>query len=143
MIIPKLHYPFSGSFPVTFAFGAKSSDEKIKNKFLEWGWVGHIGIDFACPIGTNIIAVSSGSVVQSGINGDYGNSITIKHSWGTSLYAHLSECLCKVGDKIKVGKLIGKSGSSGAAFGSHLHFAIKPLKPDINNGYQGYVNPFP
>ena len=39
--------------------------------------------------------------------------------------------------------MIGLSGSSGAAFGEHLHFAIKPNNPDSNNGYLGFIDPAP
>lgn len=60
---------------------------------------------------------------------------------GNQLLAHLSVCISKAGDKVNAGQLIGKSGSTGSAFGPHLHFSIKPLEPDLNNGYQGYIDP--
>ena len=31
----------------------------------------------------------------------------------------------------------------GAAFGEHLHFAIKPNNPDLTNGYLGFIDPSP
>lgn len=39
-----LRFPFNGEYPVSFAFGATSDNEKIKKKFSERGIVGHNGI---------------------------------------------------------------------------------------------------
>jgi len=141
--IPALHYPFSGSFVVTFSFGAQSDNEEIKKKFQEWGIVGHNGLDFGLTSGTEVFPCDSGKVIQSGDNGDFGTSITIQHSWGQSIYGHLQETKVEEGDEIQVNKVIGLSGSSGAAFGEHLHFAIKPNNPDLNNGYLGFIDPAP
>jgi len=141
--IPVLHFPFSGNIPVTFSFGAQSDNEEIKKKFSEWGIVGHNGLDFGLTTGTEVFSCDSGKVIQSGDNGDFGTSITIQHSWGQSLYAHLSETKVKVDDEIQPNKAIGLSGSSGVAFGEHLHFAIKPNNSDSNNGYLGFIDPAP
>ena len=141
--IPVLHYPFSGNFPVTFAFGLQSDNEEIKKKFQEWGIVGHNGLDFGLSAGNDVFACDVGKIIQSGDNGDFGTSITIQHSWGQSIYAHLQETKVKEGDEIQVNKVIGLSGSSGAAFGEHLHFAINPNNPNSNNGYLGFIDPAP
>jgi len=141
--IPALHYPFSGNFPVTFSFGQQSDNEDIKKKFQEWGIVGHNGLDFGLTAGNEVFACDSGKVIQSGDNGDFGTSITIQHSWGQSIYAHLQETKVKENDEVKVNQVIGLSGSSGAAFGEHLHFAIKPNNSDQNNGYLGFIDPAP
>lgn len=141
--IPTLHYPFSGNFSVTFAFGEQATNEEIKKKFTEWGIVGHNGLDFGLSAGNEVFACNSGKIIQSGVNGDFGTSVTIQHSWGQSIYGHLQESKVKEGDEIQVNKVIGLSGSSGAAFGEHLHFAIKPNSPDFNNGYLGFIDPSP
>jgi murein DD-endopeptidase MepM/ murein hydrolase activator NlpD len=141
--IPALHYPFSDNYTVTFAFGAQSDNEEIKKKFQEWGIVGHNGLDFGLSTGNEVYPCDPGKVIQSGNNGDFGTSITIQHSWGQSLYAHLSETKVKKNNGVKINQIIGLSGSSGAAFGEHLHFAIKPNNPDSNNGYLGFIDPAP
>jgi len=141
--IAALHYPFSGNFPVTFSFGQQSDNEDIKKKFQEWGIVGHNGLDFGLSAGNGVFVCDAGKVIQSGDNGDFGISITIQHSWGQSIYGHLQETKVKEGDEIQINKVIGLSGSSGAAFGEHLHFAIKPNNPDLNNGYLGFIDPTP
>lgn len=89
--IPALHYPFSGNFVVTFSFGQQSNNEDIKKKFQEWGIVGHNGLDFGLTAGNEVYACDGGKVIQSGDNGDFGTSITVQHSWGQSIYAHLQE----------------------------------------------------
>lgn len=141
--IPVLHFPFSGNFPVTFSYGQQSDNEEIKKKFQEWGIIGHNGLDFGLSAGNEVFACDAGKVIQSGDNGDFGNSVTIQHSWGQSIYGHLQETKVKEGDDIGVNKVIGLSGSSGAAFGEHLHFAIKLNNPDSNNGYLGFIDPSP
>ena len=141
--IPALHFPFSGNFPVTFSFGAQTNNEEIKKKFQEWGIVGHNGLDFGLSAGNEVFACDSGKVIQSGSNGDFGNSVTIQHSWGQSIYGHLQETKANEGEEIGVNKVIGLSGSSCTAFGEHLHFAIKPNNPDLNNGYLGFIDPSP
>ncbi len=138
-----LRLPFNGEFPVSFSFGAISDNEEIKKKFTEWGIVGHNGIDYSLPEGTEVVAATDGKVIQSGDNGDFGISVTLEHPWGQSLYAHLKETKVNVGDEPRVGDIIGLSGQTGAAFGEHLHFAIKLNGSDLNNGYLGFVDPSP
>ena len=57
--------------------------------------------------------------------GIYGNLLVIDHGLGVmSLYSHLSEILVKAGEVVGKGQLIGKTGSTGLAFGNHLHFGM-------------------
>lgn len=139
----KLVLPFSGNFPITFKFGAVSIDPGIQEKFILWGIKGHNGIDFGLPEGTEVLTSGSGKVVQAGENGDFGICVTIKHSWGQSIYAHLKKSNTKVGQKVRIGQIIGLSGKTGTAFGEHLHFGIKPKNADLNNGYLGFIDPLP
>ncbi len=141
--IPSLHYPFYGSYPVTFAFGAQSRDERITRKYEEWGIVGHNGVDFGLQDGTEVLACDEGVVTQAGDNGDHGISVTIKHSWGTSICSHLQSLGVLVNDQVKKAQVIGSSGQTGFTTGPHLHFGIQPNNPDTNNGYLGFINPAP
>ena len=57
--------------------------------------------------------------------GIHGNSAIIYHGFGlASLYAHMSDSTLKVGDKVQIGDIIGYTGSSGWAFGDHLHLEM-------------------
>lgn len=141
--IPSFHYPYYSSYPISFDFGAQSSDENIKKKYQEWGIVGHNGIDFGLPEGTEVLACDEETVIQVGDNGDFGISITIKHSWGTSIYCHLQSFGVLVNDHVSKAQVIGLSGKTGFVTGPHLHFGIQPNNPNTNNGYLGYINPNP
>ncbi|MFE5597614.1 M23 family metallopeptidase [Streptomyces coelicoflavus] len=91
----------------------------------------HSGQDFAVPVGTNVVAAHGGTVVKAGGNGAgdgpaYGNAIVIKHGNGTySQYAHLSKINVKIGQVVKTGQSIAKSGNTGNSSGPHLHFEIR------------------
>src|SRR3989344_2028313 len=138
---PKLQLPFKGDYPITFSFGAQATDEELQKKFHERGIIGHHGIDFGTPEGTNILATGNGKVIQAGTNGDFGISVTIEHSWCQSIYAHLQEARVAVGDRVKTGALIGLSGKIGFVSGAHLHFGIKLNNADPKNGYLGFTDP--
>ena len=49
----------------------------------------------------------------------------IDHGGGNStLYAHNSKLLVKVGDKVKQGDVIARIGSTGHSTGNHCHFSV-------------------
>jgi murein DD-endopeptidase MepM/ murein hydrolase activator NlpD len=141
--IPDLPFPFYGSVSPSLLFNQVPDDERIKQKFQEWGIIGHNGLDFPLSEGTEVLACDRGKVVQVGDNGDYGICVTIQHSWGQSVYAHLKETKVATDREVKVSELIGLSGQTGSAFGAHLHFAIKPNGADDKNGYLGFIDPSP
>lgn len=75
----------------------------------------------------NVITILNGVVLQSGWDSKGGgNYMKIKHanSYVTS-YLHLSEMYYKVGDLVKAGYTIAKSGNSGNSTGPHLHFSVE------------------
>ena len=62
----------------------------------------------------------------------WGHYVIISHGGGyTSLYAHMTKRLVKVGDKVKAGQNIGTVGSTGYSTGAHLHFELRKN----NNSY--------
>lgn len=86
----------------------------------------HNGVDFAKAAGSNIYAVAPGRVVYSGSLGGYGNTVIIAHSASIStLYAHASQLLVKVGDNVEAGQVIARVGATGTATGPHLHFEVR------------------
>jgi murein DD-endopeptidase MepM/ murein hydrolase activator NlpD len=86
----------------------------------------HSGQDFAAPTGTPVKAVNSGTVVEAGWGGAYGNNIVIKHSNGKyTQYGHLSKMDVSVGQTVGTDKEIGKIGSTGNSSGPHLHFEVR------------------
>lgn len=93
----------------------------------------HKGIDIANSYGTSIKAAGSGTVTFSGTRSGYGRVVIIKHnSEYETLYAHNSQNLVKVGDKVEKGQAIAKMGSTGRSTGCHLHFEIHKNGKTIN-----------
>lgn len=87
----------------------------------------HTGIDIGAKYGANILAADDGTVIISQYSSSYGNYVVISHGGSTSmttLYAHMSSRLVKVGDKVKQGQVIGKVGSTGNSTGPHCHFEV-------------------
>jgi murein DD-endopeptidase MepM/ murein hydrolase activator NlpD len=87
----------------------------------------HGGVDIAVPLGTRVCAAADGVVIVASRNvGHYGMAVFIDHRNGyVTHYGHLSYINVKVGQKVKKGQLIAKSGASGRVTGPHLHFTIK------------------
>lgn len=85
----------------------------------------HLGIDFASVANAPIVISNNGVVTMVEDNGIYGLNIIVYHGFGVySLYAHCSNSKVNVGDEVKAGDVIGHTGSSGLAFGDHLHFGV-------------------
>lgn len=109
---PKVAKPAEGS--LTSPFGPR------------WGTM-HNGVDIANAIGTPILAVEDGTVIDSGPASGFGNWIRIKHEDGTiTVYGHMSTLDVKVGETVKAGQKIAGMGSEGFSTGSHLHFEVHP-----------------
>lgn len=99
----------------------------------------HYAVDFAAPIGTDVVAARDGVVMQvendfgsAGLNrekyGERANFVRILHDDDTmALYAHLAEggVLVRQGQRVRSGQLIGRSGNTGFTSGPHLHFAVQ------------------
>jgi murein DD-endopeptidase MepM/ murein hydrolase activator NlpD len=115
----ELGWPVPGYYKITSQYGNRYHPILKKNKM-------HTGIDIAVPSGTSVLAANAGTVIYSGYNGGYGNTVIIDHGGKIStLYAHNSKLLVKVGDKIEKGKVVSKSGSTGLSTGPHLHFEVR------------------
>jgi murein DD-endopeptidase MepM/ murein hydrolase activator NlpD len=86
---------------------------------------GHMGTDYAAPIGTPVRAAGDGRVSFEGQRGGYGNAIMLSDSNNVStLYGHLSRFArhLHVGSHVQQGDLIGYVGMTGLATGPHLHY---------------------
>ena len=90
-----------------------------------WGRM-HEGIDYAVNIGTSIKSAASGTVVYSGRASGYGLLVIIRHQKGLkTLYAHNSKLLVNVGEYVRRGEIISRSGNTGNSTGPHLHFEVQ------------------
>jgi murein DD-endopeptidase MepM/ murein hydrolase activator NlpD len=97
----------------------------------------HLGIDIMAPVGTNIVAADSGTVVRIGYNaGGWGFFIMIDHGNGMrTTYGHLNcRGVVSQGQRVSRGQLIGFMGFSGNASASapHLHLEVRVNGVDVN-----------
>jgi len=86
---------------------------------------GHIGTDYAAPIGTPGHAAGDGRVSFEGVRGGYGNAVVLAHSNNVStLYGHMSRFArnVRIGSHVLQGEVIGYVGMTGLATGPHLHY---------------------
>jgi len=94
----------------------------------------HEGIDFTCPVGTEIYSTGNGTI-KDVVYGDrgYGNHVIISHGFGyETLYAHMSKISVRPGQKVNRGDIIGKVGSTGTSTAPHLHYEVIKQKNKIN-----------
>jgi lipoprotein NlpD len=108
---PLFVWPVEG--PVTSPFGRRRS-----------GW--HPGIDIRAELGTPVLAAAAGVVILSGTEAGYGRVIKIEHDGGfVTVYAHNTENIAALGDRVAAGDPIATVGRTGRASAHHLHFEIR------------------
>jgi murein DD-endopeptidase MepM/ murein hydrolase activator NlpD len=109
--------------------GLPIKDAKITTAYGKkgkmWSRGYHTGIDVACPVGTDIIAVADGKIEKANWGSSYGVQLVQKVDGGWVIYAHLSKALVKAGDKVVKGQHIAESGNTGNSSGPHLHFEMR------------------
>ncbi len=96
----------------------------------------HLGVDYAAPIGTPIVASGDGYVSFKGTKRGFGNYVEIQHSFGlVTCYGHLQDFAkgIKKGRRVAQGQVIGYVGNTGETTGPHLDYRVR------RNG--NYLNP--
>jgi murein DD-endopeptidase MepM/ murein hydrolase activator NlpD len=96
----------------------------------------HLGVDYAAPTGTPVVASGDGVIKYAGWNKGLGKVVEIRHPNGfVTSYGHLSKIAkgIRTGVRVNQKDLIGYVGSTGYATGPHLDYRVKA------NGR--YVNP--
>lgn len=112
--------------PLPIKNGKITTEYKKPGKHWSKGY--HTGVDFACPIGTPVLAVADGVIENANWGKAYGNQVVQKVAQGWVIYAHLNAVRCKPGQAIKAGQIIGESGNSGNSTGPHLHLELRDNK---------------
>ena len=86
----------------------------------------HPGIDIAVPIGSLVRASAAGTVLDAGVDSEYGDFVLIQHAQEyQTMYGHLSRILTRDGATVGPGEVIGLSGNTGRSSAPHLHFEIR------------------
>ena len=121
----KLQWPVPSSYRITSPYGNRINPINKRPEV-------HTGIDIGASMGSSIVAAEAGLVIYVGTRGGYGNTVIIDHGGGlTTLYAHASAYLVKVGQEVSRGEAIARIGSTGYSTGPHLHFEVR-----TNGGHQ-------
>lgn len=114
-------YPLKGGQVVGFFGDARHyyyKDKNISNSR-------HLGLDMASTKHAPILLSNPGKVVLEKKLGLYGNTIVVYHALGlSSSYSHISTFRSKLGDRPNLGSILAYTGTTGWAFGDHLHFGI-------------------
>jgi murein DD-endopeptidase MepM/ murein hydrolase activator NlpD len=100
----------------------------------------HLGVDYAAPVGTPVMAIGDGRVIFAGTENGSGKMVKIVHnSVYSTAYLHLSRFGPGIfeGAFVKQEDIVGYVGSSGLSTGPHLDFRfyqngspVDPLKVD-------------
>lgn len=129
-------FPVDGGASYVDTYGAGRSD-------IYDGW--HHGDDLFAPLGTPIVAVSTGTLSLVGWNELGGWRLWLTDKKGNSFYyAHLAGYARSILSHrhVVAGQILGFLGRTGDAFTTtpHLHFEIHP-KLYVDLGYDGAVDP--
>jgi murein DD-endopeptidase MepM/ murein hydrolase activator NlpD len=109
-------YPAAGS--ITSDYGKRMDPFSGESAF-------HTGIDISCNARSPIRATADGVVSHSGWIQGNGNVVILEHGCGFStVYAHNTTNMVKVGQKVKRGEIIGYVGSTGKSTGPHVHYEV-------------------
>lgn len=113
-----VQWPYAVGVPITYGFGMRNGRM-------------HEGTDFIPGAGAQIQTIADGVVRTSTDNGGaFGVTIVIDHVIDgqrvSSRYAHMeyNSRQVQVGDVVRVGQYIGRTGNTGRSFGAHLHFEV-------------------
>jgi len=134
---------FIGEYPVSQKYGVNAAYYK------QFGLAGHEGVDFATPVGVQVVAPFDGVILRDmdSIAKDYGRFVVL---WDpiqkcAVWYCHLDSNSVSYGDKIKRGQVIGRTGNTGNSTGPHLHVNFVETdalgnRLNLSNGFQGFLN---
>ncbi len=93
----------------------------------------HRGVDIASPLRSSIKAMGDGVVTYAGEKTGYGLMVEINHGQGyNTRYAHASEVLVTVGERVSKGQSVARVGISGRSTGPHLHFEVLKRRRHID-----------
>jgi murein DD-endopeptidase MepM/ murein hydrolase activator NlpD len=132
------------AFPIGRPF-AVTTDWNVRGSNPPWSLERHTGEDYACPTGMRAVSTCWGTVVWAGTyggwssKGTYGLHVIVRTGDGNwdAMWAHLSSARVRVGDKVRPGTVLGKTGATGNVSGPHVHFEVRPA----GGGFGSDVDP--
>lgn len=89
-----------------------------------WGTT-HYGLDIANAIGTPIVAVTDGTVIEAGPASGFGLWVRVAQDDGTiGVFGHIDQALVVAGQRVRAGETIATVGNRGQSTGPHLHYEV-------------------
>jgi murein DD-endopeptidase MepM/ murein hydrolase activator NlpD len=130
-------YPAGESYQVTQGNGGAYSHQDYYNRYA---W------DLALPANYEVSATQGGWIVISNWSPYWQNGIEviIRHPNGQcTQYAHLNRSFYEPGNWVPQGRIIGWSGSTGAATAPHLHYSVIDCntRQSLPSTMEGWVPP--
>lgn len=100
-------------------------------------YLAHRAVDIGAPVGTDVIAAESGTVIKAANDDRYGLTVTLSHGSGLETsYSNLAEASVAEGDVVNKGDKLGTVGQCSlfeSADDPHLHFSAhrngEPIDP--------------
>lgn len=125
----KLQRPVSEKWPISLGYGVYPMWLRILlNKR------NHDGIDYACPVGTEVInPFVDGKGTRVVYHGEepsgWGKYIVLRNVTGNNniffaVFAHLSRIIRPVGGLVRANETVALSGKSGFCKGAHTHYGL-------------------
>lgn len=118
--------------PPAPAFAAPVAHARVTSVFghtSDFRQRAHRGVDFAARRGTAVQAPADGTIIAAtrtypdGPN--YGTVVVIDHGGGwQTLLAHLQDYEVEVGQRVRKGEVIARTGNTGRTTGPHLHMEL-------------------
>lgn len=110
-------------------YDSKDDTETQKNSLIlfENTYLPSTGIDYQSDYDFDVVSILDGIVITVREDQTLGKIVEIKHKDNIiSSYQSLSEIMVSVGDEVKQGTIIGKTGTANIQkdMGSHLHFEL-------------------
>ena len=125
-----LKAPFTYNQRISSSFNYNRFHPVLKQR------IPHTGTDYAAPLGTPVIAVGDGEIIESRYRGPNGNIVQIQHNgMYKTAYLHLNGFGpgIKKGVQVKQGQIIGYVGRTGRVTGVHLHYTLYKNNKPVNS----------
>jgi murein DD-endopeptidase MepM/ murein hydrolase activator NlpD len=93
----------------------------------------HRGLDFSNRPYTPILAPADGVVVNTFVNGGFGEFLVIDHGYNiVTRYGHLAKYEVQVGQMVQRGDMIARMGNTGRSTAPHLHYEVLVNDQHVN-----------
>ncbi|MBV9558384.1 MAG: M23 family metallopeptidase, partial [Pseudolabrys sp.] len=126
LVAVPIRKPVEGDIDMSSPFGSRM-DPFMRGPAI------HTGVDLRGDTGDPVHVTAAGTVVTASWQGGYGNMIEVDHHNGLSTrYGHLSKIEVKVGQRVRIGDVIGLIGSTGRSTGPHLHYETRVNDTAVN-----------